>query len=156
LANKVKGLKKSNRFIDEEEVWKIAIRLIHGLKSLHSLNVFHRDLKTANVLISNDGAKLGDLNVSIVSKNGMAYTQTGTPYYASPEVWNSKAYDSKCDIWSLGCVIYELVTHKPPFHGNGMEDLWKKVNKGVYDSIPFCYSADLSSFIALCLKTKPS
>lgn len=107
-------------------------------------------------MISHDGAKLGDLNVSIASKNGMAYTQTGTPYYAAPEVWNSKAYDSKCDIWSLGCVIYELVTHKPPFHGNGMEDLWKKVNKGVYDSIPFCYSADLSSFIALCLKTKPS
>ena len=84
LAGKIKTLKKSNRFMDEEEIWKIAIRLIHGLKHLHNMNIFHRDLKTANVLIGNDGVKLGDLNVSIVSKNGMAYTQTGTPYYASP------------------------------------------------------------------------
>ena len=42
-------------------------------------------------------------------------TQTGTPYYASPEVWNDKPYDSKCDIWSLGCVIYELASLCPPF-----------------------------------------
>lgn len=106
LAGKIKSLKKSNRYMEEEEIWKIAIRLIHGLKYLHNMNIFHRDLKTANVLIGHDGVKLGDLNVSIVSKNGMAYTQTGTPYYASPEVWNSKAYDNKCDVWSLGCVIY--------------------------------------------------
>jgi NIMA (never in mitosis gene a)-related kinase len=46
------------------------------------------------------------MNVSTVSANGMARTQTGTPYYASPEVWNEKAYTSKCDIWSLGCVLY--------------------------------------------------
>jgi NIMA (never in mitosis gene a)-related kinase len=39
-------------------------------------------------------------------KKGLAYTQTGTPYYASPEVWNDKPYDGKSDIWSLGCVIY--------------------------------------------------
>ena len=70
--------------MDEEEIWKIAIRLLHGLKYLHNMNIFHRDLKTANVLIGSEGVKLGDLNVSIVSKNGMAYTQTGTPYYASP------------------------------------------------------------------------
>ncbi len=51
---------------------------------------------------------LGDLNVSKLSKNDFAKTQTGTPYYASPEVWREDPYDFKTDIWSLGCVMYEL------------------------------------------------
>lgn len=48
------------------------------------------------------------MNVSKVLKKGLAYTQTGTPYYASPEVWQDLPYDMKSDIWSLGCVIYEM------------------------------------------------
>ena len=59
--------------------------------------------------------KLGDLNVSKVAKKGMMHTQTGTPYYASPEVWKDKPYDHKSDIWSLGCVLYEMITLLPPF-----------------------------------------
>lgn len=51
-------------------------------------------------------AKLGDLNVSKVMSEKFAVTQTGTPYYTSPEIWNNKQYDYKCDIWSLGCVLY--------------------------------------------------
>ena len=63
----------------------------------------------SNVFIGADGTyKLGDLNVSKVLKKGLAYTQTGTPYYASPEVWQDLPYDMKSDIWSLGCVIYEM------------------------------------------------
>lgn len=57
--------------------------------------------------------KLGDFNVSKLAKKGLVYTQTGTPYYASPEVWEDKPYDLKADIWSLGCVIYEVCTLKP-------------------------------------------
>ena len=59
--------------------------------------------------------KLGDLNVSKVAKKNFAYTQTGTPYYLSPEVWRGEPYNSKCDVWSLGCVIFYLYSrgHKP-------------------------------------------
>lgn len=56
-----------------------------GLKSLHDRKILHRDLKCANIFITADGCyKLGDLNVSKVLKKDMAFTQTGTPYYASP------------------------------------------------------------------------
>ena len=56
-----------------------------GLKCLHDNKILHRDLKCANVFITIDGNyKLGDLNVSKVLKRGLAHTQTGTPYYASP------------------------------------------------------------------------
>ncbi len=59
-----------------------------GLKALHDMKILHRDMKSANIFLYKDGtAKLGDLNVSKVAKQGMLYTQTGTPYYASPEVW---------------------------------------------------------------------
>ncbi len=69
------------------------------------MKIVHRDLKCANVFIGNEMTyQLGDLNVSKVAKYGLVKTQTGTPYYASPEVWSDKPYDSKCDIWSLGCM----------------------------------------------------
>jgi len=53
-----------------------------------------------------DEAKLGDMNVSKIAAEGLCITQTGTPYYASPEVWKDQPYDEKSDIWSLGCVLY--------------------------------------------------
>ena len=84
---------------------------------MHKIKIMHRDLKSANIFLYNDmKAKLGDMNVSKVTNNqGLNYTQTGTPYYASPEVWKDEPYDIKSDVWSLGCVIYEMVTLKPPF-----------------------------------------
>jgi NIMA (never in mitosis gene a)-related kinase len=84
---------------------------------MHEMNVMHRDLKCANVFMNRDGTiKLGDMNVSKVANNkGLNFTQTGTPYYASPEIWLDKPYDIKSDIWSLGCVTYEMITLRPPF-----------------------------------------
>ena len=89
LSGKIARLKKNKQNFDEKEVWKIAIQLLFGVKALHELNVFHRDIKPANILLTSGDseAKLADMNVSIISKTGFAKTQTGTPYYASPEVW---------------------------------------------------------------------
>jgi NIMA (never in mitosis gene a)-related kinase len=98
---------------------------------------------------------LGDMNVSKIAKNGLLYTQTGTPYYASPEVWMDKPYDSKSDIWSLGCVIYEMTTLKPPFRAEDMEGLYKKVIKGSYPKISNNYSQELSNIIKAMLQVNP-
>ena len=80
-------------------------------------------------------AKLGDLNVSKIVKKGLSYTQTGTPYYASPEVWRDMPYDSKSDIWSLGCVLYEMCALVPPFRADDMQGLYKKVIKGLWKGL---------------------
>lgn len=109
----------------EKEVWRYFIQMVSGLEALHNLKIVHRDIKCANLFLTKSGVlKLGDLNVSKVAKQGLLHTQTGTPYYASPEVWQDKPYDSKSDIWSLGCVLYELCTNQPPFKANDMKGLY--------------------------------
>ena len=145
--------KKSAVFFEETEIWRIFIQLVKGLKALHDLKILHRDLKSANVFLFNDSsAKLGDLNVSKVARRGLGYTQTGTPYYASPEVWRDSPYNNKSDIWSLGCVLYEMITLKPPFRAENMEGLYNKVIKGQFNKIPERFSEDLFSIVKLLLK----
>ncbi len=103
--------------LQEIEVWHLFIQILLGLKALHDLNIMHRDLKSANVFLNKDfTVKLGDMNVSkVANQRGLNYTQTGTPYYASPEVWKDEPYDIKSDLWSLGCVLYEMIALRPPF-----------------------------------------
>ena len=145
--------KKTKTHFTEEEIWSTLIQLLNGLRSLHELNILHRDLKSANVFLFKGGiVKLGDLNVSKVTRKGMGYTQTGTPYYASPEVWKDKPYDSKSDIWSLGCVIYEMCALNPPFRAQTMEELFKKVVRGYYPDISNKYSKDLSEILKLMIQ----
>lgn len=55
------------------------------------------------------------MNVSRLTKNGLAKTQIGTPYYASPEVWENQHYGFECDIWSFGCILHEMCSFKTPF-----------------------------------------
>jgi NIMA (never in mitosis gene a)-related kinase len=148
----VEHQKKGSNF-SEPEIWSLFIQMTKALKALHDLKIFHRDLKSANVFLNKDGTvKLGDLNVSKLAKKGLLYTQTGTPYYASPEVWRDMPYDNKSDVWSLGCVLYEMTTLKPPFRAEDMEGLYKKVLRGYYPRIPTHYSQDLSNIIRALLQ----
>jgi NIMA (never in mitosis gene a)-related kinase len=157
LYQKIVQHKKSAQFFEESDIWQIFIQLVKGLKALHDLKILHRDMKSANVfLFSNGSAKLGDLNVSKVARRGLGYTQTGTPYYASPEVWKDKPYDNKSDVWSLGCVLYEMITLRPPFRAQDMEGLFKKVCKGQYSRIPDRFSDDLFTIVQFLLQVNPA
>ena len=95
------------------------------------------------------------MNVSKVAKAGFLYTQTGTPYYASPEVWNDKPYNSKSDIWSLGCVLYETMALNPPFRAKNMNELFKRVVKGSFDDPQKEYSRDLKRLIRSMITVQP-
>ena len=153
LYQKIVSHKKSANFMEESDIWRIFIQLVKGLKALHDLKILHRDMKSANVfLFSNGCAKLGDLNVSKVARRGLGYTQTGTPYYASPEVWKDNPYDHKSDVWSLGCVLYEMITLRPPFRAKDMEGLFNKVCKGEINKIPEKFSDDLFQIVKYLLQ----
>ncbi|CAG9333616.1 unnamed protein product [Blepharisma stoltei] len=156
LYQRVLEYQKKGTYMAENFIWDVLIQLTKGLKALHKLNIMHRDLKSANVFLCKDGSvKLGDMNVSKVAKQGMMNTQTGTPYYASPEVWKDAPYDIKSDIWSLGCVIYEAITLKPPFQAEDMQGLYKKVIKGDYHPIPRGFSQDLANVISQLIQVDP-
>ena len=153
LYQKIVEHKKSAMFFEETDIWRIFIQLVKGLKALHDLKILHRDLKSANVFLLSDGtAKLGDLNVSKVARRGLGYTQTGTPYYASPEVWKDQPYDNKSDIWSLGCVLYEMITLRPPFRAQNMEGLYNRVIKGQFSKIPDRFSNELFEIVKLLIQ----
>lgn len=140
----------------EDEVWSIAIQMIMGLKALHDKSILHRDLKSANIFCYKNGAvKLGDLNVSKIMKEQMSFTQTGTPYYASPEIWRDKPYDFKSDVWSLGIIIYEVAMLSVPFKAVSIEELYKNVLRGVYSPIHYSYSLDLHDLITCIIQVDP-
>ena len=151
IDKKIKdNLKKRNLF-SEETIWSWIIQILEGLKYLHENNIMHRDIKCANIFLMKNGLlKLGDLNVSKIAKLGIAQTQTGTPYYISPEIWEEKPYDYKCDIWSVGCIIYEMCTLHPPFRGTSLHELYKNIKNGYY--IPISnYSNDIKDIISMML-----
>ena len=156
LFQKITYFKQMQKSFEEKDIWNIFIQILKGLKCLHDHNILHRDLKSANIfLFNNNLAKIGDLNVSKVTKNGIGHTQTGTPYYASPEVWNDESYTNKSDIWSLGCVLYEMICLTPPFKAESMDGLYHKIIKGKYNKIPEKYSKELNEILKLLFNVNP-
>ena len=156
LQTKIHQMKKNNGIFEEEIIWSYAIQMIEGLKALHDKKIMHRDLKSANIFLAKSKnkkiCKIGDMNVSKVVKEKVLMTQTGTPYYASPEVWNDKPYSYKSDLWSIGCVIYELCALRPPFKGKDLDELYINVCKGKVERIKKIYSEKLWKMILMLLQ----
>lgn len=144
--------------MNEKRILLYFLQSLLGLKCLHDHRIIHRDIKPANLFLSQDQRvlKIGDLNVSKVIKNDLAQTQIGTPYYLAPEVWNNEQYDFKVDVFSLGCVLYEMTCLKPPFKGDSLSELYQSIQKGVFKPIPNKYSRDLQSMIEMMLKVNPN
>lgn len=155
LISRIKEKRQLSEVFQEKVIWEYLIQMLFGLKCLHDKKFIHRDLKSANVFIcKNNNLKIGDFNVTKRLKyTNYLQSQTGTPYYASPEIWHEMPYDMRTDIWSLGCIIYELCTLTVPFKALNINLLSKAACKGVYDPIPSNYSRELSDIIALLLVT---
>ena len=154
LQTKIQKMRKEGGMFNENIIWSYSIQMIEGLKALHDKKIMHRDLKSANIFLLKDKhqCKLGDMNVSKVIKDKVLLTQTGTPYYASPEVWNDKPYSYKSDLWSIGCVIYELCALHPPFSGKDLDELYENVCKGKIKRINPIYSDELWKMIKMLLQ----
>eukprot|EP00744_Colponema_vietnamica_P004231 GILI01006353.1.p1 GENE.GILI01006353.1~~GILI01006353.1.p1 ORF type:complete len:390 (-),score=112.34 GILI01006353.1:122-1291(-) len=146
---------KPDAGFNEEEVFDWFAQLALALQYVHSKNILHRDVKSQNVFLTKDGlVKLGDFGVSrILSTNtNFASTVVGTPYYLPPELWSGKAYDGKSDVWSLGCILFELATLKKPFQGETMPALMFNVMRGKYKAelLANC-SARVRTFVEMIL-----
>lgn len=108
---------------DPKIIKKIACDLVSALHFLHSQRILHRDLKPQNILVGIDGrAKLCDFGFAkmIAINSFMLTSMKGTPLYMAPEIIMEKPYDQTADLWSLGCILYELFVGQPPFHTNSL------------------------------------
>lgn len=114
----------------------VAVRFLHqlaeGLFFLKEKNFIHRDLKPANVLLTefseNAIVKLADFGFArYLLEAALAQTRCGTPLYMAPEILESKDYDAKADIWSVGCIFYEMLAGTCPFKGQNEMDLLRNI-----------------------------
>jgi serine/threonine protein kinase len=116
----------------ENDAIKLIAQVAQGLHRAHKMNLIHRDVKPDNILISTDGvAKLADLGLVKETETDLNLTRTGrglgTPHFMAPEQFrNAKGADIRCDIYSLGATLYQMVTGELPFKSNGPLDAWMK------------------------------
>lgn len=144
---------------EERVVWKYFSQICSAMKYMHEKRIMHRDLKPANIFLTLDGTiKVGDLGLSreLSEHTIQAHSKVGTPLYMSPEVLKGDGYDFKSDIWSLGCLLYELAMLRSPFRAEGlnMMSLFQKISNGEYQPLPDTYSEDLRTLTYSMISTK--
>ncbi|VDN21113.1 unnamed protein product [Cylicostephanus goldi] len=107
-----------------------SMEVICALRYLHLRNIVYRDLKPENLLLSKNGhVKLSDFGLAKVLK-GKTYTICGTAEYMAPEILLKKGYGAEVDWWSLGILIYELISGSPPFCGINDDETFDLIKKG--------------------------
>eukprot|EP00752_Nemacystus_decipiens_P006484 g5838.t1 len=150
--------RRNGRLLDEEVVLDWFVQTTLALKHIHDRKILHRDLKTQNIFLTRSRVvKLGDFGIAKVlgSTLDLARTCIGTPYYMSPEICQEKRYNHKSDMWSLGCVLYEITCLRHAFEGTNMRLLVMKICSQEPRPISARYSSGVRSLIAQLLKKDP-
>ncbi|KAL3668260.1 Protein of unknown function, DUF547 [Phytophthora oleae] len=144
--------------LSEPAIMRIFIQIVLALQYLFGKHILHRDLKPKNVMLDGDGiVKLSDFGVSKILQNTLdsAQTITGTPHYMAPELLEGDQYDCKSDVWSLGCVLHELVTFSPPFTGSALGAVVGKILHSEPPPISEQYSSPFRALVTDLLEKDP-
>ncbi|XP_041035212.1 MAP/microtubule affinity-regulating kinase 4 isoform X6 [Carcharodon carcharias] len=133
-------------------------QIISAVQYCHQRNIVHRDLKAENLLLDGDcNIKIADFGFSNEFQFGNKLdTFCGSPPYAAPELFQGKKYDGpEVDIWSLGVILYTLVSGSLPFDGQNLKELRERVLRGKY-RVPFYMSTDCENILKRFLVLNPA
>ena len=159
LYTKIAQQKKLGKAFSEEQILDWFLQICLALKHIHSKRILHRDLKTQNIFLTSKGdVKIGDFGIARVLQHtyDVAQTAIGTPYYLSPEICQEKPYNQKSDIWSVGCILYEMLTLHHAFDGNSLRSLVYKILKDCPPPISETFSGEIRGLVKEMLTKDPA
>ncbi|NWZ95128.1 NEK11 kinase, partial [Nesospiza acunhae] len=157
LDFKIQEYRDSGKMFTQSQVIDWFIQLLLGVDYMHERWILHRDLKAKNIFLKDNLLKIGDFGVSclLMGSCDLATTFTGTPYYMSPEVLKHQGYNTKSDIWSLGCILYEMCSMNHAFTGQNFLSIVLKIVEGETPSLPDRYPSKLNAVLCSMLSKNP-
>ena len=167
LENKIAQMRKDGKDFEEEDIFDYLIDILLALYTLNKKGIVHRDIKSENILLKTE--KINDKNVTVAKLSDLglgrqiegvsgAYTTCGTAYYVSPEIAaGEKKYSYNADIWSLGIVLYELITKNKPWFDPKMStaEFFAFVVDTKYPALPENTNEKLKYLVKIMLKKDP-
>ncbi|KAJ8732131.1 hypothetical protein PYW08_014861 [Mythimna loreyi] len=146
--------------LQQQEILFYFCQILLGVNYIHNKNIIHRDLKAENILLTGKHGvivKIGDFGISkVLASAKKTSTVIGTPYYLAPELCEGKPYCSKSDVWALGCLLYEMCTHKRAFDAETLVGLVKAITSGSVHPIDLTtYDRSMQDLIDSMLSVLP-
>ena len=144
-------------YLNEKSLWEYLIQISEGLEYLHKEKILHRDIKAQNIFLDeNLNIKIGDFGLMrmLGTHSVAAHSQVGTPLYFSPEL-QEESYDEKSDVWSFGCLMYEMAALHPPFEAKNTPALIAKIVNIQPKHLPDIFSNELKFVILKMLEKNP-
>ena len=167
LENKIAKYKQEGKNFTNEEIFDYLIDILLALYALNKKGIIHRDIKSENILLKSEKIDNKDLTIAKVSDLGLgrqiegvtgAYTTCGTAYYVCPEIAaGEKKYSYNVDIWSLGIVLYELITKNKPWFEPQMStsEFFQFIVNTKYPPLPEDTDEHLKYLVKIMLKKDP-
>ncbi|XP_061442536.1 serine/threonine-protein kinase Nek11 isoform X5 [Rhineura floridana] len=158
LDFKIQEYREAGKVFPENQIVEWFIQLLLGVNYMHERRILHRDLTAKNIFLKNNLLKIGDFGVSrlLMGSCDLATTFTGTPFYMSPEALQHQGYDMKSDIWSLGCILYQMCCLEHVFSGHNFLSIVLKIVEGEAPSLPDTYPSELDAVLHSMLSKDPS
>ncbi|KAK6972783.1 serine/threonine-protein kinase Nek6 [Biomphalaria glabrata] len=158
LSERIQDAAQKLLKFSEKQIMQWFIQIVMAVQYIHSKHILHRDLKTENVFLNKRNVvKVGDFGISRILDNtiDVAKTVVGTPSYLSPELCQDIPYNSKSDIWAVGCLLYEMTTLHTPFDGQSLIGLFVNIIKAGYKPFPADTPIGIQDLVSKILQKTP-